>query len=104
MDAASYGDALPHRPLEKTATIRCLLSNGADVNARATHGSTTLLQAVAAGNHESVRLLLQAGADPNVSGQTGVGCVVGQWTPLSAATMNQDAEMIRLLRRWRAKR
>lgn len=47
------------------------IRGGADVNARAgdPNGDTPLLRAVAGGDVEMVRMLLGAGADPNVAGQ-----------------------------------
>lgn len=45
--------------------VREAISTGADVNAWDEHGMTPLLSAVFIGNVDAVRLLLEAGADPN---------------------------------------
>ncbi len=48
-------------------TIRSLVSQHADVNARSEDGSTALLWAAHADDLEAANLLLNAGADPNVA-------------------------------------
>lgn len=46
--------------------LKTLLARKLDVNRRAGNGFTALMTAAAAGNTEGVRLLLEAGADPNI--------------------------------------
>jgi ankyrin repeat protein len=58
MAAAAYGDGF-HQ-------VKFLVEKGADVKAESKVGRTALSSAVRAGNVDAVRLLLKAGADPNV--------------------------------------
>lgn len=69
-----------------------LVNRGADLEAVAsTFGNVTPLHsACASGERESARILLEAGADPNVRQQ-------GGFTPLHAAAQNGDEELARLL-------
>jgi uncharacterized protein len=71
---------------------RLLVERGADLEAVSpTFGDVTPLQsACASGERESARILLEAGADPNVRQQ-------GGFTPLHAAAQNGDEELARLL-------
>lgn len=62
-----------------------LLKNGADVNARDILGNRPLLHAARLGAAEMVRILLEAGADPNVKG-------LG-YTPLGIAALNGYAQV-----------
>jgi ankyrin repeat protein len=73
-------------------TARLLVENGADVNAYADNelGVHPLNSAVAAGQGETVELLLEAGADPNAPTRSG-------HTPLDAALANGDEEIAKLL-------
>ncbi|WP_167626072.1 ankyrin repeat domain-containing protein [Micromonospora lupini] len=53
------------------ATIRILLSHGADPNSRRSDGTPALILAARRGDHAAVDVLLTAGADPNVVDGTG---------------------------------
>lgn len=68
--------------------VGLLLDHGARVDLADSQGETPLHQAVSAGSLESVRLLLDAGADPN-AGSRG--------TPLAAAAYAGQLEIARLL-------
>lgn len=72
---------------------RLLVERGADVNAYADNelGVRVLNSAVAAGAHETVALLLDAGADPNAPTRSG-------HSPLDVALANGDDEIAELLR------
>jgi ankyrin repeat protein len=74
------------------ATVGALLAAGADANADAENPLQVrpLHSAVAAHDRESVRLLLEAGADPNVEQQ-------GGFTPLMGARHQGDEQMAQLL-------
>ncbi len=71
---------------------RLLVERGADLETVAsTFGNVTPLHsACASGERESARILLEAGANPNVRQQ-------GGFTPLHAAAQNGDEELARLL-------
>ena len=71
---------------------RLLVERGADLEAVAsTFGNVTPLHsACASGERESARILVEAGAEPNVRQQ-------GGFTPLHAAAQNEDEELARLL-------
>ena len=56
--------------------VRCLLSRGADVNAKDSKGATALLKAAALGNRECVELLINSGADKDVVDDQGVSPVM----------------------------
>lgn len=72
--------------------VRLLLDYGADVHAVARNAMRVqpIHAATAAHDAESVRLLLEAGADPNAEQQEG-------WTPLMAARHNGDLDLVELL-------
>jgi ankyrin repeat protein len=74
------------------AAVRVLLGAGAPADADAGNdlGVRPLHSATAARDHDAVRALLEAGADPNVRQQ-------GGFTPLLAAVHADDPEMTRLL-------
>jgi outer membrane protein assembly factor BamB len=80
-DAAGRGDA---------ATVRRLLAEGADVNAKTRYGATALFFACDKAHLDVVTLLLEKGADPNVK-DTFYGA-----TPLDWA-LNHDATEVVLL-------
>jgi len=71
-------------------TIRALLSQHVDVNARADDGSTALLWAAHQNDLDTADLLLGAGADPNVANEF-------RMTPLSQACTNGSDAFVRLL-------
>jgi ankyrin repeat protein len=71
-------------------TVRTLLSQKADVNARSIDGSTALLWLAHWNDVNTADLLLKAGADANTANDFGM-------TPLSQACTNGSAEFVRLL-------
>ena len=71
-------------------TVRALLGQKADVNARASDGSTALLWLAHWNDVETADLLLKAGADANTANDF-------RMTPLSQACTNGSAEFVRLL-------
>jgi len=76
----------------RAPTVALLLERGADVGAVARNAMQVqpLHSATAGRDLESVRLLLDAGADPDARQH-------GGWTPLMAARQHGDAEIERLL-------
>lgn len=67
-------------------TVRWLLANGADVNARGGDGGSSLLAAAFLGRAEAVRILLDAGADAgarNDNGMTAWDMVALDWQTTS---------------------
>ena len=75
------------------ATTRLLVERGADLEALSTASFAKvrpLGTAAFARDHESARVLLEAGADPNGPGE-------GGYKPLHTAAQNGDVELIRLL-------
>jgi len=72
--------------------VAFLVGRGADVHAVARNARRVqpIHAATAARSVESVRLLLDAGADPNAEQQEG-------WTPLMAARQHGDQEIVELL-------
>lgn len=74
------------------AAVRLLLDHGADVHAVARNAMRVqpLHAATAARDAGSVRMLLEAGADPNAEQQEG-------YTPLMAARLHDDTEIVALL-------
>jgi len=73
-----------------STSIRALLDQGADVNARTADGSTTLLYAAHFGDVESIQALLGAHADPDLTNRYGVG-------PMHEAALRGDVESLRAL-------
>jgi uncharacterized protein len=71
-------------------TVRALLNQHADVNAKAGDGSTALLWAAHANDFEIAELLLTAEADANAANDFGM-------TPLSQACTNSNDAFVRLL-------
>lgn len=71
-------------------TVRMLLSQKGDVNARSSDGSTALLWLAHWNDLETADLLLRAGADANTANDF-------RMTPLSQACTNGSAEFVRLL-------
>ena len=80
-DAVSRGDL---------ATVKSLLTSGANVNEADTDGSTPLLLAAYQGSAEVVKVLLAHGADPNRAAKNGS-------TPLFWAAKNGHIEVVKLL-------
>jgi len=75
---------------QDTKTVRSLLTQKVDVNARSSDGSTALLWLAHWNEFETADLLLRAGADANTANDFGM-------TPLSQACTNGSAEFVRLL-------
>jgi len=61
-----------------------------EVNLKNSHGSTPLILAIQTGNIESVRMLLEAGGDPNVADSDGIPGM--DW-----AILNGDSELIEIV-------
>ena len=76
----------------KNEAVKYLIKAGAEVNSpsKNTLGVTPLQSAVAGGHLEITRLLLEAGASPNVRDRSG-------YTPLHAAAQNGHIEIVRSL-------
>jgi uncharacterized protein len=76
----------------QAAIAEALILQGADVQARSRNAMKNApLHAAAAGrSRESVRILIEHGADVNAKQEAG-------WTALHAASQNGDVEMVRLL-------
>ena len=73
------------------AKVQLLLAHGADVNTQSKQGRTPLLIAAGTnGNSNTVRMLLEKGANPAAADNTGA-------TPLQMAAMAGDTASIRLL-------
>ena len=90
-DEASLGRALIHAASEgDTAEVRALLEEGASVNATDVAAWTPLMVAAAAGHAITTHILVDAGADVNVSAQ-------GQ-TALMLATENSHVNIADLLK------
>ena len=81
-DAAMTGDL---------ASVRALLSDGADVNAPQGDGMTALHWAARAANTDLARLLLEAGADVDAATR------IGAYTPLHLASEVGGSEVVGLL-------
>jgi len=75
---------------QDSKSVRSLLSQKADVNARSSDGSTALLWLAHWNDVETADLLLKAGADANTANDFGM-------TPLSQACTNASFEFVRLL-------
>jgi uncharacterized protein len=73
-----------------TATVHLLLAHGADVHACKVHNSTPLHCAATAGQSQNAVLLLNVGADPCGSANSGV-------TPLHVATQASHTAFVELL-------
>jgi uncharacterized protein len=80
--------------------IRALIDQGADVNAKNKFGDTSLIIATRTGSNETVKLLLEKGADVHIrsTNTTNVVDSVNSWTPLIFAAQrrhNNQPEPIR---------
>lgn len=73
-----------------------LLDSGASANAYTKDGDRAIFHAVKSGNRDIARLLLERGADPNVSYNDATG------SPLDSAVSAGDPEMVSLLIKWKA--
>lgn len=73
-----------------------LLNSGASANAYSKEGDRAIFHAVKSGNKDIARLLLERGADPNVSYNDATG------SPLDSAVSAGDPEMVSLLIKWKA--
>jgi ankyrin repeat protein len=68
--------------------INDIIRDGVDVNVRDANGDTPLALAVYYNNLDKARLLLDAGADPNLK--------VHGWRPVYFAQINNNRDMVRL--------
>jgi ankyrin repeat protein len=73
--------------------MRLLINHGSDVNSMDRSGRSTILHAVDSHDDEAVRILLEAGADPNPKVPEGLF----RSSPLKAASFGGRAEMVKLL-------
>lgn len=78
--------------VDDASTVRDLIAQGADVNARDSEGYTPLDYAARAGDRESINRLLDAKADPNERDCNSFG-----WTPLMHAMHKYQNDAARLL-------
>ncbi len=90
--SAAASDAELADAAEKTEfdTVRTLLENGADVNAKQVDGMTALHWAVYHDVLNAAKLLVKAGANVKATNRYGVA-------PLSLACENGNAELVELL-------
>jgi ankyrin repeat protein len=93
--AATVGSSVDSRLVEAAKnhdakTVRALVSQHAEVNARADDGSTALLWAAHSNDLDLAELLLAAGADANAANEF-------RMTPLSQACTNGSDAFVRLL-------
>ena len=58
-----------------TDVLQAIISHGGDVNATSKENVTPLIRACVKGNKDSINVLLNAGADPNIVGSQGYTCV-----------------------------
>jgi len=90
---------LAARPVNSHRAVKLLLERGADAKATNNWGATTLMSAAAGGDLESVRLLIQHGANPNALPMADPVSFVfnGARSPLMWATYRDDIPMIKTL-------
>ena len=80
---------------ERGEVIEALIRNGADIDAKDNSGKTALYQFTKTGDLHLVRILLENGADVNVSSEEG--------TPLQVAIKNSNSAIANLLREYDSK-
>ena len=76
---------------ENIETVKLLIANGADVNARDKDGETPLHKASSRGEKEIIELLITKGADVNAKDNSS-----HEWTPIAVAS---SLEIIKLFRK-----
>lgn len=81
---------------EDTAAIRALIESGENINMRVGMGFTALQKATYIGKLESAQVLLDLGADPDLTGGP------SQVTALHTAAQKSNTDMVNLLLRYRA--
>lgn len=91
MDVHPIFDAIQNGTEE---TVRKMLAAGVDLNLHDDSGDTMLFCAALAGRPEMIRILLEAGADPNAGPEDEYRTNV---LPLHAAALSGNCEIIRLL-------
>jgi len=84
------GGLIPAVTTGDTATVKQLLSSGADVNERNSRGTTPLMAAAYKGNMDLAKLLVEKGADVNARSNKGS-------TPLMAAVQYGNKEPVKFL-------
>jgi ankyrin repeat protein len=77
--------------------VRLLLAGGANVKVADEDGVTLVMRAAAAGNAETVQLLLAAGADPTARDRHGRNAADRARDGLAAGTSRQYELILRLL-------
>ncbi len=75
---------------QDSKTVRALIAEKSNLNARSSEGSTALLWLAHWNDADTAKLLLDAGADPNLANDF-------KMTPLSQACTNASPEFVRLL-------
>lgn len=88
--AAAEAPLVDAARVQDASAVRALLNRKADVNVRASDGSTALLWLAHWDDAETAESLLQTGADANIANDFGM-------TPLSQACTNASAAFVRLL-------
>jgi len=86
---------IPEEPWVRT--VRLLLDNGADLEARDEEGATPLLRAAAYGQTEIFELLIQRGATIRVRDKRGMTPLMAAACECALATMNSTYDIVRIL-------
>ena len=76
--ANSYGDTCLHDAVQNdccTEVLQAIISHGIDVNASNKNHVTALIIACHKGNTDAINILLEAGADPNITDSKGATCI-----------------------------
>ena len=89
--ASLNDDLLAAARKSDAAAVKSLLARGADVNAKSPYGATPLFFACDRGSAEVVKILLDAGADPNIRD------TFYKATPSIWAVQRDHAEVVKLL-------